>query len=190
MNRSPEGETLSYLHQSAPLAQPTASPTITPDDLAAPWRRIVAVIIDGLLLGFPIGFIVGFWLATQTDAMGDAFDASESVNLIPAYLLAGLAGFLYQVPPVAIWGQTLGKKIMAIRIVSGQDVTQPGWWRAVRRWGIYVLVGMIPIVGALFSCVLLPLGGLVMLFVHHKRQVPHDLVADTLVVNDGSHAWA
>ena len=181
---------MSYLHQSAPPAQPAVPPTITPDDLAAPWRRIVAAIIDGLILGFPVGFTVGFWLATQTDAVGDAFDASESVNVFPAYFLAALLGFLYQVPPVAIWGQTLGKKIMAIRIVSGQDVTQPGWWRAVRRWGIYVLVGMIPIAGALFSCVLLPLVGLVMLFVHHKRQVPHDLVADTLVVNGGTHAWA
>jgi len=181
---------VSYLHQSAPPAQPPAPPTITPEDLAAPWRRIVAVIIDGLILGFPIGFFVGFWLATQTDAVADAFDASEPVNLLPAYLLAGLFGFLYQVPPVAIWGQTLGKKIMGIRVVSGQDLTQPGWWRALRRWGIYVLLGMIPIVGGLFSCFLLPLVGLVMLFVHQKRQVPHDLVADTIVVNDGVHAWA
>lgn len=175
---------MSYLHESIAPPQPSTAPTISIDDLAAPWRRIVAVILDGLIVGFPIGFFVGFWLATtQTES-------PEDVNMSAAFLLLSLAAVVYNVVPVALWGQTLGKKIMSIRVVSGQDLSKPGWWRAIRRWGLYFVIGLIPIIGGIVACIVLPLVGLVMLFVDPKRQVPHDKVADTIVVNDGVHGWA
>ena len=79
------------------------------------------------------------------------------------YLLLSLLAVVYHVVPVALWGQTLGKKIMSIRVVSGQDLSQPGWWRAIRRWGLYFLIGLIPIIGGIVACIVLPLVGLVML---------------------------
>lgn len=174
---------MSYLHESIAPTQPSPAPTISFDDLAAPWRRIVAVILDGLVVGFPIGILVGFWLATTQPE-------STDVSTSAAFLLLSLAAVVYQVVPVALWGQTLGKKIMSIRVVSGQDLGKPGWWRAIRRWALYFLIGLIPIIGGIVACFVLPLVGLVMLFVEPKRQVPHDKVADTIVVNDGVHGWA
>ena len=175
---------MSYPHESMSPTQPSTAPTISLDDLAAPWRRIVAVIFDGLIVGFPIGFLIGFWLATRQP------ESTEGVSMPAAFLLLSLAAAVYQVVPVALWGQTLGKKIMSIRVVSGQDLSKPGWWRAIRRWGLYVLIGLIPVIGGIVACIVLPLVGLVMLFVDDKRQVPHDKVADTIVVNDGIHGWA
>ena len=175
---------MSYPHDSIAPTQTSTAPTISVEDLAAPWRRIVAVILDGLIVSFPIGFVVGFWLAT-TQA-----ESTEEVSMPAAFFLLSLAAVVYQVVPVALWGQTLGKKIMGIRVVSGQDLSRPGWWRAIRRWGLYFLIGLIPIIGGIVACIVLPLVGLVMLFVDPKRQVPHDKVADTIVVNDGVHGWA
>ena len=175
---------MSYPHDSFAPTQPSTAPTISVEDLAAPWRRIVAVILDGLIVSFPIGFVVGFWLAT-TQA-----ESTEEVSMPAAFLLLSLAAAVYQVVTVALWGQTLGKKIMSIRVVSGQDLSKPGWWRAIRRWGLYFLIGLIPIIGGIVACIVLPLVGLVMLFVDPKRQVPHDKVADTIVVDDGVHGWA
>ena len=176
---------MSYPQESISPTQPSTAPTISVEDLAAPWRRIVAGILDGLILGLPIGFFIGFSLATTQP------ESTEGVSMPGAfYFLLSLLAVVYHVVPVALWGQTLGKKIMSIRVVSGQDLSQPGWWRAIRRWGLYFLIGLIPIIGGIVACIVLPLVGLVMLFVDPKRQVPHDKVADTIVVNDGVHGWA
>jgi uncharacterized RDD family membrane protein YckC len=176
---------MSYLHPLEPMSTPPAAsggpPTITPDDLASPGRRIGATLLDALIWGVP--FIVGCFLAFETD------EATGTVQFnYPIWWLAGgyVFGFLYNVVPVAIWGQTPGKHLVRIRVVSAQDLTMPGWWRAIRRWGIYIAVALVPFVGGLLNLVL-TLAGLVMLFVRQNRQTPHDLVADTLVVNDGVH---
>ncbi len=171
-------------NQSIVPDQVPTAPTISVDDLAAPWRRIVALLVDGLIMGFPIGFIIGIWLATTQP------ESTEDVSIPAAFLLLNLAAVVYQVVGVALWGQTLGKKMLGIRVVSAQDLSQPGWWRAIRRWGLYFVIGLIPIVGGIVACMILPLVGLVMLFVDQRRQAPHDKVADTIVVNDGVHRWA
>ncbi len=172
---------MSYLQQPV---LPTTPPTISRDDLASPWRRIVATLIDGLVWSIPL--MIGCFLAFEEDEVTGAI---EFVYPIWWWAVAYASGFLYTVVPVAIWGQTLGKHLVSIRVVSAQDLDRPGWWRAIRRWGIYIVAGLVPIIGGLLNC-LLGLVGLVMLWAHHKRQTPHDLVADTLVVDNGVQAWA
>ena len=93
-------------------------------------------------------------------------------------------GFLYKFPPVALWGKTLGKLIVGITVCSGRGLGRPGWWRALRRWGIVVLVGLVPGVGGLLS-LLVPLP----LFWTNNRQGLHDKVADTLVMRDYVVPW-
>ncbi len=105
-----------------------------------------------------------------------------------AYLVMFAVGFLYQVPPDALWGKSLGKLIVGITIVSARDLGRPGWWRAIRRWGIYVVAGLIPFIGGLLNLGLL-LAGLVLLWAHEKRQTVHDMVADTLVVRNYAVPW-
>ena len=46
------------------------------------------------------------------------------------------------------------------------DLSKPGWWRAM---GLYFVIGLIPIIGGIVARIVLPLVGLVMLFVDPKR---------------------
>lgn len=180
---------MSYLHSSDPVSTPPAAPagppTITPDDLAPPWKRVAAVLIDSLLWAIPFA---AFYVIVSYVPEGPT-DSSFSFDTPWWYWVVSYGGgFLYQIVPIAIWGQTLGKHFLGIRVVSAQDLNKPGWWRAIRRWGIYIVVGVVPFVGGGLNMVL-ALVGLVMLFVHQRRQTPHDLVGDTLVVNNGVHRW-
>lgn len=154
--------------------------TVWREDHASPWQRLGAFLTDCLLLGIPL-FVV-FLLGTDWDT-GIDDDLRISVDLW-VYPVLAIIGFLYQVPPVAVWGKTLGKLIVGITICSGRDLGRPGWWRAVRRWGIFVLVGIVPVVGGLLS-LLIPLP----LLWTNNRQGFHDKVADTLVMRDYVVCW-
>jgi uncharacterized RDD family membrane protein YckC len=155
--------------------------TITPDDLAMPWKRLVANILDGLILAVPSFIALGLWFYLAGD------NSAANLLLVSAPFL--IVAFIYQVWPTAVFGQTLGKHIMQIRIVSAQDLGRPGWWRAVRRWGLYAVFSLIPILGGLISLIIWIVGG-VMVLTRADRKAVHDLVADTMVVNDGVHSWS
>lgn len=104
----------------------------------APWhvfpviRRLWAGTVDLLLT-------IAIAIYALTAVMG--LENTELV-LDPVGLLVLAAIFLvYRVPLEALWGQTLGKRIMGIS-VYGPDGAPPGWWRATLR----NLVGVIPVV--------------------------------------------
>ncbi len=150
------------------------APTITRDDLASPWRRLGAALIDGILLSIPIGII--FASTWHIDPATDRLVTSGRWSLV----VVGLLTAVYQVVGVAVWGRTVGKLVTGIRVVSAKDLSRPGWVRALIRWGIFWVVGWIPFVGGLLSLVfLLPLLWTM------KRQGVHDMAADTLVVANG-----
>jgi uncharacterized RDD family membrane protein YckC len=154
---------------------PTATtPVISRDDLASPWQRLGAAVVDGLILGFPIGIV--FALTVNVDLESSRVVSSARWPL----LVIGLLTAAYQVVGVAVWGKTLGKFLLHIKVVSAKDLSRPGWIRALIRWGIFWVVGWIPFIGGLASIVfLLPLLWTL------KRQGVHDMAADTLVVRDG-----
>ena len=76
---------------------------------------------------------------------------------VPAYLLLGhsavtiviaiAAGAAYLIPLIAIYGQTLGDRLVGIQVVEQDDGNLPGWRRSVLRYlasdGIVQLVGNI-----------------------------------------------
>jgi len=154
-------------------APTTTAPTIGRDDLASPWQRLGAAVVDGLILGIPIGII--FALTVDVDRETSRIVSSSRWPL----LVVGLLSAAYQVVGVAVWGKTLGKLLLHIKVVSAKDLSRPGWIRAVIRWGIFWVVGWIPFIGGLASIAfLLPLLWTL------KRQGVHDMAADTLVVRN------
>lgn len=165
---------------AAPAITP---PTISRDDLASPWQRLGAGLIDGVLLVIPFtvvlfAFFVDFGLM--------ATDAEPTFDVPVWYWpLATLIGALYHVVPEALWGQTLGKHLVKIRVCSGRDLGRPGWARAAKRWIVFVVVGFVPYVGNLLSIVI------VLPIIWDKaRQGLHDKFADTLVLRNDSVPWA
>jgi uncharacterized RDD family membrane protein YckC len=148
------------------------------------WRRLLAFILDGLLLGL-VGFVLGlFWFDPLARLGGWGRLLGFCVALVYFGLLNSAIG----------GGQTFGKRVMKVRVVdrSGQPIS-PG--RSFLRYTVlgapYFLnhllippsVTMSPI-GLLIVFILLGFGGAIVylcIFNRGTRQSLHDLVAGTFV---------
>ena len=112
-------------------------------------KRFLAAIIDGLLLA---PFSYGILYVTKTSAFG------------------WLISFAYETVLISQWdGQTIGKKIMGIKVVSASG-GQIDWLKAFIR-----------AVSKILSALPLGLGYFWMLW-DEKSQTWHDKIADTFVV--------
>jgi uncharacterized RDD family membrane protein YckC len=155
--------------KGAPVERPTKI-AIPNDDLATPWQRLGAATVDGLLFVIPFGLLTVLY-----------FDDGPLWFRIGVPVLVAA----YQIVGTALWGQTVGKCLVRIRVCSGQDLGRPGWLRATKRWGVVVAVGYVPVVGGLLS----PLIVLPLLWTTN-RQGLHDMFADTLVLTEEAAPWA
>ena len=93
------------------------------------WLRLKAGLIDFVIL-LPL-FLVGFWATTGGPAGAVAYS-----------MVSSAVYFAYSIAGHAIWGQTLGKHVVRIRVV---DVTgrRIGWRQAVRRSSVDIILGVI-----------------------------------------------
>ena len=164
----------------APAANPYAPPearlalrgeALPRADLATRGTRLGAKLIDGVVL-----FVVVFAVVMAGSAAG-----STGAEQYGSWMLAVLVLAFALVLGVQAWllhrhGQTVGKKILGIRIVRG-DLSRCGLARIVfLRVLPFSVVGFIPLVG--------PAVGLVdalMIFGDDHRTL-HDRLADTVVV--------
>jgi uncharacterized RDD family membrane protein YckC len=147
-------------------------------------KRLLARLIDGVIIGIPFGIIYTFLIAgalsqVETDPTtgqvtsgGGAFAA-----FFPIIGVFSLLTLLYEVGLIATRGATLGKSILKIKVVRAADGQAPGWGPSVLRW-------LIPVLGQ-FVC------GLGQYVVYLSplfdksgwQQGWHDKVAKTQVVN-------
>lgn len=157
--------------------------------LAAWWQRLLARILDGLVAG-TIGFLIGLpvWipylehalaLAEQAARTGQplTFDAETSGRAAVASAIIYLTYFVYEWLQVGIWGRTLGKLALGIRIVDQRTRAKPGWQQAGARSAIFTLSPLIPYVGALLDLVNVSW----LLWDRPWRQCLHDKAARTIV---------
>ena len=169
--------------------------------LAGVGRRLVARMVD-ILAVLVLCVIANAWLAVQfwrgfepyfTEAVrriaardsstdGLPTPADSTGTLIFMILLATTAvWFAYEVPSSANSGQTLGKRLLGIKVVRLESEERLGFGRAFRRWGRLGLptllwyccgVGfLLQIIDCLFVAIDRPL-----------RQALHDKAANTVVV--------
>lgn len=114
--------------------------------LAGLGRRLVARLID-IAVVFLLNVLVNGWLAYQwwlevepIVRSGDPLAASEAASARSGYLiltmlfLATALWFAYEVPATGNSGQTLGKRLLGIKVVKLEDPTPLGFGRAFRRW--------------------------------------------------------
>lgn len=89
-------------------------------------------------------------------------------GLIVFVALFLVVAFGYEVVQTAIWGRTLGKRIIGIMVIDARHGGLPSWGRVMLRW----LVAHLPVYGlAYFSVLWGP-----------EKQGWHDLAGRTLVV--------
>ncbi|WP_035052057.1 RDD family protein [Andreprevotia chitinilytica] len=142
--------------------------------LASRGNRFAAALIDGLI-GFalvaPYFWFAGIWAAA---AQGQQPPFSQLL-LIGAFGFVGFVlvhGYLLN-----RYGQTVGKRVLKIKIVT-LDGEKPEFLPLIaKRYLIIHLCGLIPFVGKLASLID------VMFIFRGNRRCLHDLIAGTIVVN-------
>ena len=132
--------------------------------LATPGARLVARIVDGILIGVAGAIVL----------------AAASVDLTAAFALAVITlfiGLFYEVSLIAVRGQTLGKQILGIKVVTVDDGSLPGWGKSVGRWIIPSVLPIFPGIGSIAALV-----GYLALLWNVNRQTWYDRAAGTVVI--------
>ncbi|WP_104531084.1 RDD family protein [Streptomyces specialis] len=139
--------------------------------LASLGRRLLARIIDALLVGIPVTLLL--W-----PTMGDYEFDNGGGNSYLQQTIVLLVYFVYEGVMLSARGQTVGKILMRVRVAMLADGAvphgAPGWTRA----GVYSLPQLVPCFGFLFWLV----NALFCTWDRPYRQCLHDKAAKTVVV--------
>jgi len=170
-----------------PYAPPTAdvnrAAPLAPDGarLAGRWPRLGAVLIDGLLLFVALipAMISGYGTIRAAAASGQTVSSLWWLNagaLSIVSVLAWLAVEVFQAYLICTTGQTIGKRLLALKIVriDGGDVKFLDGV-LLRRW-LLMAASWIPRVGMVFWLVD------VLFIFRGDRRCLHDLLAKTRVI--------
>ena len=147
--------------------------------LATPVSRLAAVLLDGLIsMPLVISLVVGIGLVSGRDGRNET--VGIGIALIGLSIMLSLALGIYQLVIISRDGQSIGKRIMKIRIVKYEDNSNPGFVHAVLlRAFVNGLIGGIPLVGPFYA-----LADPLFIFGEERRCL-HDLIASTKVVEAG-----
>lgn len=176
--------------------------------LAQPTDRLLARIIDSVLLSIPVLLIeiplflaIWFWAWDTFDLGADPNATSTTAPtvdggdvllmfglfmgaLLLVALISALITYLYEVVYMHRTGQTIGKRVMKIRVVRVEDGGPVTTGHARRRWlaqdGV-ALLALIPFVGSLVGLYNW-LDSLWLLWDKPHRQCLHDKYGKTAVV--------
>jgi uncharacterized RDD family membrane protein YckC len=142
--------------------------------LASPGSRLAAQILDGLIYLFlMIPIFMGLALYSEKKEQ----DTAMAIRLVSMGVLLTVVLFIVQGVFLCSQGQTLGKKMMSVRIVNHDNSGNPGFGRAfLLRYFANTLLIMIPWLGWIYSMVD------VLFIFRGDRRCIHDLMAMTKVV--------
>ena len=166
-----------------PYATPQANVSMASNsvgELAERGTRLGAALLDGLVYMISyIPFLATGGLAVLTaDASGEEIPEVGGMFLIGLALtgLVALGIFIYNLILLSKTGQTIGKKILGIKITR-TDGSPAGLGRIFGlRMVVPGIIGAIPFIGGLIGFI-----GILLIF-RENRRCMHDLIADTIVV--------
>lgn len=167
------------MQEQSPYRPPEATLVDSEDsaELAGRGIRLGAAFLDGLLMlviMMPVMFAGGYFQAVM--AAGSTGEQLPLMTLLLWALIGFVLFVVVQSYPLAQWGQTWGKKLLAIKIVDLEGQKPPLMkLLALRYLPVQVIVN-VPMIG--------PLAALVnVLFIFREdRRCVHDLIAGTRVV--------
>lgn len=145
-------------------------------ELADRGTRLGAAIIEGLIFGFASApIIVAAALSEAATQKGE--EAQINIPLLVIGLLLVLGLLVYQMVMLAQRGQSIGKRMLGIRIVTHPDGANPGGVKTILMRGFLPgIMSNIPLLGPIFSLV-----NICFIFREDRRCI-HDLIAGTQVV--------
>lgn len=133
-------------------------------------KRLAARVIDALLVGIPVGILL--WLTVGGYDTRDS-GAAAAQQLVYVVVYTGYEGLM-----LSRSGQTVGKRLLNIRVAMLEDGAVPrgvpGWFRAA----VYALPVLLPCCGTVFWLV----NVLFCTWDRPWRQCVHDKAARTVVV--------
>jgi uncharacterized RDD family membrane protein YckC len=138
--------------------------------VAEPAQRLVARIVDTLVVGIPVVTIVSPFFGQQT------------VRVVAAPIAFAVTFFFYEAIQLALWGRTVGKRFAGIKVVSAIDEGPPNVLQALVRAAVYAFppgLRPVPILNVMAGIFWLVDIGLLLERPH--RQALHDRLAGTLV---------
>ncbi|MEK7389867.1 MAG: RDD family protein [Elusimicrobiota bacterium] len=139
-------------------------------ELANRLDRLWATLIDTLLF-VPLGIGVGL---VSVSKQSPGLTATMSILLLVVLILVPL---IYQAWLLTTRGQTLGKKVLKIRIVKASDQSNGGFvTNVLMRSVLSGAIRLVPIVGTIFS-----IADILFIF-RADRRCLHDHIAGTCVV--------
>lgn len=158
------------------LQQSTESnePLKGPGALASRWDRLGASILDGIIalcFMLPIMYFSGA-IEGISKGIEQPMEYTLILNIIGLIVFALLHGLL-----LATKGQTIGKKIIGIKIVDLNGDLPKLQTHLLKRYAVYFIPSFVPIIGNFLSII-----NCLFIFGKEKRCV-HDFVAGTKVVN-------
>jgi uncharacterized RDD family membrane protein YckC len=151
------------------MAQAVTGPPVAESDVHVTGRRVLAIIVDGLVLG------VLFWVLSLIFGTSSAEGgmASASLGTLGTLLYAILA-FAYFTLLEGNRGQTLGKMLLGIKVVREDNGEVPGLGAAAIRT-VLRLIDVLP-----FAYLV----GYISILISSKNQRLGDMAANTLVVRN------
>ncbi len=153
-------------YEDQDMRMPQSAYTDAPT-LASPFARLAAHIVDSLII-FGL-YLPAILVMAVVGGPESAISSVAAVTTMSALL--GVA--IYQLVLLSRDGQTLGKKVMKVRVVRYDDGGNPGFGRAV---GLRLFVN-----GLLFITLIYPLVNVLFILGGEHRCI-HDLIAGTKVV--------
>jgi uncharacterized RDD family membrane protein YckC len=148
---------------------PPPPPTPGTDRLASIGQRALAQVIDTIILGIPMVILSSLVVTDLTEA-----DGGQQLVLLSLFVGINIA---YNTILVAVYGATIGKRIMKLMVVNRSDGSAVTWTYAAVRALIPSVAGLIPFVGLAASLVVY-----LRAIFHPLRQGLHDAAAGTIVV--------
>lgn len=172
-------------------AVPPPTTTAALEDYAGFWKRLLAYIIDAIVLFVPNTLIMKAFgdAAAQEQLQQTVLSAGQDIERVmaayghyyetmqTAYLLTWLLAWLYfAVCESSAWQATVGKLAMGIRVtdLAGRRISFP---RALGRYAAKIISAMLLLVGFL------------MVAWTRRKQGLHDMLANTLVLNGRAGAF-
>jgi uncharacterized RDD family membrane protein YckC len=154
-SEQPESE--QPIEREAPFAQVTAPPYVPPQ-YAGFWLRTLALVLDTLAL-------YSFYVLLR-------FVSGQPVSnpSIKWLLFELLIGFIYYISLTAVYGQTLGKMVLGVRVIAGEN-QRPGPGTVLFR----------ELIGKFVSFITLFIGYMLAGWNKEKRAL-HDILCGTYVV--------
>lgn len=149
-------------------AQP---PTTAQRDYGGFWIRVVAYIIDGILLNIVFGilsFVTGISLVPASFADMDSADALGAMSLFQILSLVG-TWLYFALMESSKGGATVGKMVVGLKVVTDRGERLSFLNATGRFFAKFV------------STIILCIGFLMVAFTDRKRGL-HDMIAGTLVV--------